>query len=227
MKWAIAAMALVVVANGIVLVSAGRERAAPATLATIDVCAAHVIGGGTSDEPPALRLEIAPESLSLPAGLDAPGLRALGFAEAVIAAVGRVRDSTFRWPRTRPAWVRLRQRDDSLEQWAVAQVAPLRASLVRDSTSIVVRGLVGIRERRSGPPPNPATGHDHAAAGRVRSPGVIDPAVIELIPAQLHLGRLQAAALRSAPADTVGCARKRQAVIATGANGGIWVEAVR
>ena len=227
MKWAIAAMALVVVANGVVLVSAGRERAAPATLATIDVCAGHMVGGGTSDEPPALRLEIAPESLSTPAGLDAPGLRTLGFAETVIAAVGRERDSTFRWPRSRPAWVRLRQRMDSLEQWAVVEVAPLRARLTRDSTSIVVRGLVGVRERRRAPPPDPATGHDHAAMGRVRTPGVIYAAVLELIPIQLHLDRLQLAALRSTLTDTIGCARKRQAVIANGADDGIWVKAIR
>lgn len=227
MKWAIAAIALVVVANGVVLVSAGRERAAPATLATIDVCAEHLIGGGTSDDPPALRLEIAPEPLARPAGLDATGLRALGFAETVIAAVGRERDSTFRWPRARPAWVRLRQRRDSLGRWAVAQVAPLRARLARDSTSIVVHGLVGLQERRRAPPPDPATGHDHAAPGRVGRPGVIQPAVLELIPVQLHLDRRQMAALRSALPDTAGCARKWQAVIANGASGGIWVEAIR
>ena len=226
MKWAIAAIALVVVANGVVLVSAGRERAAPATRTTIDVCAGHLIGGGTSDEPPALRLEIAPESLSIPAGLDAPGLRALGFTAAEIAAVGRERDSTFRWPRSRPAWVRLRQRSDSQERWAVVEVAPLRARLARDSTSIVVRGLVGVRERRRAPP-DPATGHDHAAMGRVRTPGVIYAAVLELIPIQLHLDRLQLAALRSTLTDTIGCARKRQAVIANGANDGIWVKAIR
>ena len=227
MKWALAAIALVVVANGVVLVSAGRERAAPASRTTIDVCAGHLIGGGTSDEPPGLKLEIAPESLSIPAGLDAPGLRALSFAEALIAAVGRDRDSTFRWPRSRPAWVRLRQRSDSLQLLAVAQVAPLRDRLARDSASIVVRGLVGIRERRSGPQPGPPSGHDHAAMDRLRAPGVLYPAVLELIPAQLHLDRRQMATLRSTLADTAGCARKRQAVIANGANGGIWVEAVR
>lgn len=220
MKWAIAAMALVVVANGVVLLSAGRERAAPATLTTIDVCAGHLVGGGTSDAPPALRLAVAPESLSIPAGLDAPGLRALGHAEAVIAAVGRERDSTFRWPRPRPAWVRLRQRSDSLEQWAVVEVAPQRELLPRDSTSIVVRGLVGIRERRTEPPPSPA-------AGRIRRPGVLYPAVLELIPPQLHLDRRQMATLRGALTDTVGCAIKGRAVIANGANGGIWVEAIR
>jgi hypothetical protein len=227
MRWAIAAMALVVVANGVVLVSAGREHAAPATLTTIDVCAGHLIGGGASDEPPALRLVVAPESLSIPTGLDTPGLRALGFAEAVIAAVGKQRDSTFRWPRARPAWVRLRQRSDSLEQLAAVEVAPQRERLARDSASIVVRGLVGVQERRSAPPPSPESGHDHAAMGRVRAPGVIYPAVLELFPFQLHLDRLQMATLRSALTDTVGCTVKKRAVIARGANGGIWVEAIR
>jgi len=220
MKWAIGAIALVVVANGIVLVSAARERAAPATFATIDVCAGHLIGGGTSDEPPALNLEVAPESLSTPPGLDAAGLRALGFAEAAIAAVGKQRDSTFRWPRPRPAWVRLRQRNDSLERWAAVEVAPRRELLGSDSASIVVRGLVAFRESWSGPPGRPV-------AGRVRTPGAIYPAVAELIPSQLHLDRQQMAFLRASLTDTAGCATKRQALIANGANGGIWVESVR
>lgn len=227
MRWAIAAIALVVVANGVALVSAGRERAAPATLATIDVCAGHLIGGGSSDEPPALRLEVAPEPLARPAGLDTPGLRALGFAETVIAAVGRERDSTFRWPRARPAWVRLRQRTDSLGQLAVAQVAPRRELLASDSASFVLRGRVGVQERRSPPPRNPPGGHDHAAMGRVGRPGVIHPAVLELIPVQLHLDRRQMATLRSTLTDTIGCAQQRQAVIANGAKGGIWVKAIR
>ena len=227
MRWAIAAMVLAVVANGIVLVSVGRERAAPATLTTIDVCAGHLIGGGPSDEPPALRLAVAPESLSTPAGLDAPGLRALGFREAVIAAIGRERDSTFRWPRARPAWVRLRQRSDSLAQLAVVEVAPRRELLPRDTATIVVRGLVSLRVHGSGPPPSAGPGHDHAAAGRGRTPGTIYPAVSAPIPSQLHLDRLQIAVLGGLLIDTVGCAVKKQAVIASGANGGIWVESVR
>jgi hypothetical protein len=227
MKWAIAAVALVVVANGVVLVSTGRERAAPATLSPIDVCAGQLVGGGTSEEPPALRLSFAPDSLSTPAGLDAPGLRALGFGEAMIAAVGRERDSTFRWPRSRPAWVRLRQRPDSLDQWAVVEVAPRRELLARDSATIVVRGLVGVRERRSGPSPEGMPGHEHGGPVRLRTPGVIYPAVIELIPPQLHLDRLQIAALRSALTDTVRCAVTKRAMIANGANGGIWVESLR
>jgi hypothetical protein len=227
MKWSIAAVALVVVANGVVLVSAGRERAAPATLGTIDVCAAHLVGGGTSDEAPALQLVVAPDSISMAAGLDPPGLRALGYAEAVIGAVGRERDSTFRWPRSRPAWVRLRQRTDSLKQWAVIEVAPRRDLLARDSASIIARGLVGLRERRSGPAPGPVPGHDHASTGRADTSGVIYPAVIELIPSQLHLDRRQIATLRGGLTDSAGCTVKKQAVIANGANGGIWVESVR
>jgi hypothetical protein len=227
MKWAIAAMALVVVANGVVLVSAGRERSAAATLTTIEVCAGHLIGGGTSDEAPALRLRVAPDSLSIPPGLDAPGLRALGYPEAVIAAVGRERDSTFRWSRSRPAWVRLRQRSDSLREFAVVDVAPRRELLAPDSGSIVVRGLIGFRERRSEAPPGPMSGHDHAAMGRVRFPGVIYSAVIELIPSQLHLDHRQIATLRAGLSDTAGCAVTRQAVIAGGTKGGIWVESVR
>jgi hypothetical protein len=226
MKWAIAAMTLVVAATAVVLTSAWRERAAPATLTSIDVCAGHLIGGGASDQPPALRLVLAADSLSTPPGLDAAGLRALGFAEAAVAAVGQQRDSTFRWPRTRPAWVRLRQRADSLEQLDVVEVAPRREQLARDSGSIVIRGLVGFRERRSGPPPDAVAGHDHGRMGR-RPPGVMYAAVIEPIPWQLHLDRDQVAALRATLADSAGCRSKKRAVIANGARGGLWITEVR
>jgi hypothetical protein len=227
MKWAGAAVALVILANGWALISTARERAAPATRLTIDVCASHLVGGAGSDEPPALRLPVAPESLATPAGLDPPGLRALGFPDAAISAVGKERDSLFHRPRPRPAWVRLRQGHDSLEQWVVVEVAPRRELLARDSTSILVRGLVSFRVRMRGPPPGPAAGHDHAAMGRLGTPGVIYPAVAEVIPSQLHLDRRQIAVLRGALADTAGCAVKQHAVIASGARGGIWVEAVR
>ena len=56
---------------------------------------------------------------------------------------------------------------------------------------------------------------------------MIYPAVLEVIPVQLHLDRQQIATLRAALTDTAGCAVTRQAVIANGAKGGIWVEAVR
>lgn len=227
MRRAVAAMGLVVLANGIVLISAQRERAAPATRTTVAVCARHVIGGGTSDEAPALRLWLAQESLSTPVGLDVAGLRALGFGETVVAAVGRERDSTFRAPRARPAWVRLRQRSDSLGEWTAVEVHPLGARPVPDSTSIVLRGLVAIRERPAAPPPDSAPGHDHAAMPRAHPTGVVHPFVIELIPPQLHLDHQQIAILRSGLADTAWCEVQRQAVIATGATGGIWVESVR
>jgi hypothetical protein len=224
MKWGFAAAALVVVANGIVLVSAGRERAAPGTLTAIDVCATHLIGGGNSDDPPALRLTIAPDSLATPGGLDPAGLRALGFAEAAIAAVGTGRDSTLRSPRARPAWVRLRQQDDSLRRFAVTEVAPRREGLAPDSLSLIVRGRVAFRQRPVVPPPGP--GAEHHPAG-VSARVVVYPAVIEVIPAQLHLDRRQIAELRNALPGSAGCGATRQAMIAHGARGGIWVEALR
>jgi hypothetical protein len=227
MKYAVAAIALIVVANGAVLVSVRRERLAPATLATIDVCPDQLIGGGSSDEPPALRLTLALDSLPTPPGLEAAGLRALGFSEAATAAVGRQRDSTFRWPRARPAWLRLRSREDSPGQLAVAEVAPRRELLARDSGSIVIRGLIGLRERWNGPPPNAGAGHEHSAEGRPRTSGVIYPAVTELIPYRLHLDKRQVEALREAFSGAVGCGVRKRAVIGNGADGGIWVESVR
>jgi hypothetical protein len=151
-------MALMVVVNAAVLLPVRQERMAAATLTTIDVCPDHLIGGGSSDEPPALRLILVPESLSTPAGLDAEGLRTLGFSEAATAAVGGQRDSTFHWPPARPAWLRLHPREDSSGQLAVVEVAPRRELLARDSGSIVIRGLIGLRESRTGPPPSPVAG---------------------------------------------------------------------
>jgi hypothetical protein len=116
--------------------------------------------------------------------------------------------------------VRLRQRNYSLEQFAVVEVAPLGKSLARDTASLVVRGLVSFRERWSGSPLKPGP-------GRIGRPGVIYSVVTELIPSQLHLDRQQMAVLRSGLTDTVPCAARRLAVIANGANGGIWVRSVR
>ena len=227
MKWALAAASLVVVANVAVLVQARRERSPVAAFTSIDVCAEHLSGGGDTDEAPALRLILAPDSMTDPSGLDEAGLRALGFADAAIGAVGRERDSTFHWPRPRPAWVRLRQRPDSLAQWAVTEVVPLSGRLERDSISIVVRGLVGFRERRQEPPPDATAGHQHGAAAPAGTRGALYPAVLEVIPSRLHLDRGQIAALRSVVGHTMECGMKGQAVIASGAGGGIWVESVR
>ena len=227
MRWALAAASLVVVANGVVLISARRERALVAAFTTIDVCADQLIGGGTSDEPPVLLLHLAQDSILTPEGLDADGLRALGFGEMAVNAAGRERDSTYRWPRPRPAWVRLRQRHDSLAQWEAVEVAPLDRGLSPDSTSIVIRGMVGLQERREAPPPDKTAGHQHAPDGGDPNRGVLQPAVIELIPSRLHLDRGQIAALRGAIGDTTGCAVKGRVVIASGVRGGIWVESVR
>ena len=229
MKWALIAGALVVTADAIALVSVARERAAPATLSSIDVCSGNLVGGGRSEEPPALLLRIAPDSVPVPTGLDAAGLRALGFPEVVIAGVGRPPDSTFRRPRERPGWVRLRQRSDSLGRFEVVAVAARRDLLSADSTSLVVRGRVGVFARYSPPPAGPtaAEGHDHAAMGRRPSKGLLYPAVVEVIPAALYLDRGQSSALRSLPSDSAGCRSRGRAVIASGAIGGIWVEAVK
>lgn len=227
MRGAFAAALLVVVANGVVLVSARRERALIGAFTAIDVCAEHLTGGGDTDEAPALRLILAPDSMTDPSGLDEPGLQALGFADAAISAVGRERDSTFHWPRPRPAWVRLRQRPDSLAQWAVTEVVPLSGRLERDSTSIVVRGLVGFRERRQEPSPDATAGHQHGATAPAGTRGALYPAVLEVIPLRLHLDREQIAALRGTITDTTGCAVKAQAVIASGAGGAIWVDSAR
>ena len=215
MRWAAGALALVVTANAVVLISAQRERRVPVSRVTIDVCAAHLAGGGSTSQPPALRLLLAPDSLPLPPGLDSAGLRALGFAAHLATAMGHEADSTFRWPRPRPAWVRLRQTADSLARFSVARVAPRRELLAPDTTSIVIRARIWVRQRFGEP-----------SEDGVRSRGVLYPTVVEIIPSELHLDRHQSAALTSALSGATGCAARRRVVIATGKRGGTWVDSV-
>ena len=47
------------------------------------------------------------------------------------------------------------------------------------------------------------------------------------MPFQLHLDREQIASLRATLPDSASCTITKQVVIAQGAKGGIWVEAVR
>lgn len=229
MKWAITAAALVVVANGVVLVSEQRERRAAATITAINVCSSNLVGGGSSDDPPAIRLMLGYDSSTATRGLDAAGLRALGFSDANVMAAGRPRDSTFRWPAGRPGWVRLRQMGDSLGSFVVIEMASRRDQLTADSTSLIVRGLVTLRERSVAPPPDAAASgakHDHAAMTHAPAPGLIYPTVSEVIPSLLHLDREQIVQLRAGLPDSVSCSAKRRALIANGVAGGIWVERV-
>lgn len=214
MRWAAAALALVVTANAVVLISARRERAAPVNRVSIDVCAAHLAGGGSTSQPPALRLLLAPDSL-VPPGLDSAGLRALGFAAHLATAMGHEADSTFHWPRPRPAWVRLRQTADSLANFRVARVASRRELLEPDSRSIVLRARIWVRQ-----------GFGEPSEDGVRPRGVLYPAVVEIIPSELHLDRHQSAALTRALSGATGCAARQRVVIATGKRGGIWVDSV-
>ena len=227
MKWAVLAMGLVIAANGAVLVSVYQERRSPARRVTIDVCGASTVGGDRSNQAPALRLETVTDSAT--AGLDAAGLQALGFDAAVAAGLGRPRDSTFRWPRERPAWVALRQRDDSLKRFGVVAVASRREQLIPDSTTFVIRARVGIRYRSDvfpvGAPE--AAGHQHATPDTANIHSrMLQAAVVEVIPSELHLDRRQVAALREAPPKATGCRPRGRVVIASGASGRIWVESI-
>ncbi len=222
MKWAVAAAALVVAANAITLLSVTREQeAGPASVATVPVCEHQLVGGPGSDLAPALRLVLAPDSAGAAPGLDTAGLRALGHPTAFVAAVGHVRPDRFPWPVERPAWVRLRPGGDSLHLLEVAEVRPRREDLLPDSASFIVRALVGARERHD-PPPSP-DGHTHAAPVRY-TPGVIYPAVLGVMPAELHLSSARIAALRAQGPDSTACGGNRSVRVANGARGGVWVE---
>jgi len=220
MRPTLAALALIAVANTVVVISANRERAAPATFTAVEVCASHLMGGAGSDDPPALRLALVRDTSTTPRGLDSAGLRALGFDQADIAKVGRPRVDSARWTLERPAWVRLQQRQDSLRWFHAVEVAPRRDQLTPDSTSLIIRGLISIRWLRVGPP------HQHADGPAPPPADILYPVVDVLIPPMLHLDRDQIAALRAALPDTTGCSITRPVVIAQGANGGLWVHEV-
>jgi hypothetical protein len=230
MKWAVAAAALVIVTNGVVLVSEQRQRSAPATTVSIDVCSMNLVGGGSSDEPPAIRLLLATDSASTIPGLDSAGLKALGFSEASVRAAGRLRDSTFHWPRARPAWVRIGQTNDSLASFTALEVSPRPEALVRDSTSLILRGLIAFREEPVAMPasaPQDGAAHDHAAKPGLRASGIIRPVVSEVLPALLHLDREQIARLRTVVPDSGGCAATQRAQIANGATGSLRVVGIQ
>jgi hypothetical protein len=227
MKWAIAAAALVVVANGLVLVPVQRERSAPVSRTTIHVCPEQVHGGGEADEPPAVRLRLRPDAGPTPAGLDSAGLRALGFSERAVAGVGKARDSTFRWGRGRPAWVRLREATDSLGTLMVVEVAARREQLVPDSSSFRMRGIVALRERWSEATPADTSGPEPHRPVPGDGRGVVYPVVAQLMPGELHLDRQQIVAVRSAFGGSGVCAPPAPLQIANGAGGGVWVVGVR
>ena len=222
MRWAIAAVAVVVAANAVTLLSITRERdAGAAGVATIPVCENQLVGGPGSDMAPALRLVLAPDSFGTAPGLDTAGLRALGHPSSFLAAVGQVRPERFPWPVERPAWVRLRPGADSLHLLEVAEVRARREDLTPDSASFIVRGLVGARERRDAQPA--AEGHTHGAPVRY-TPGIIYPAVLSVMPAQLHLSRERIEALRAVPLDSSACGGDRTVRVVSGVAGGVWVE---
>lgn len=226
MKRALAAVTLVLVANGVLLLLGASERSAPATLTTVEVCASHLTGGPGSDEPPTLRLDLAHDSAPVPAGLDAGGLRALGFSEAALAAVGRRQRAEYRAPFDRPAWVRLRQRREPDWTLVAVEVAPRRELLRPDTSSLIVPGLVALRAHWRPPPAD--SGHVHGARP---TPGedesTVEPYVSELELSRLHLSRDQIATLRAELPDTAGCAITVEVVVAQGTRGGIWVAGVR
>lgn len=223
MKWAAAAAALVILTNGVVLVSEYRERSSATGTITIDVCAANLIGGGGSDQPPAIRLNLKMDTALAIPGLDSAGLKALGFSDANVRAAGRSRDSTFHWVRARPAWVRIAQQNDSFAAFTALEVSPRRESLTRDTTSLILRGLIAFQVRSSAPPAQSSdsgAGHDHAAMMGTRDETTIVPVVSEVLPALLHLDRTQIASLRGAIPDSGGCSTRRRVRIANGATGG-------
>ncbi len=221
MRWALGGIALVVAANAIALVPVRRERASPATLTTISICSGQLIGGPGSDMAPAIRLVLAPDSGPPAPGLESEGLRALGFPDRVITAVGQERPAGFHWPSPRPAWVRLRQApEDSLHQFVVAEVRPRRELLVADSGSIILRGLVGLRQRMA---PSPE-GHQHGGAAPAMVSAPLTAAVLEVLPRELHLDWAQVSALRAIRDDSTACGGERRVRVAQGAEGGSWVE---
>ena len=224
MKRLIAPVALVLAANAFVLALALRERGRPATPASVTVCSDLLVGGEHDrSRPPALLLTLAPDSAGTTLGLDSAGLRALGFPARVAGKTGQRRAYDEPWaPRQRPAWVRLRQRGDSLHRFQAIEVAPRRELLAPDSTSILVRGIVGFVEHF--PEPEAGSGaHDHGGPKPPSVPGILRASVIRLIPRELHLDHALIAELRRTIPPDGGCGPAETVVVLQGDGGGIWV----
>jgi hypothetical protein len=210
MKWGVAAVALVVVANGIGILPARHERNGTLSMIEIRVCADNLVGGATPDAPLRLRLDLATDSTGTAVpGLDVNGLQALGFPHEVAGAIGGPFPTRPRGLALRPAWVRIRQQDAPQSRFVVVAVAPTLAALPRDSSSLVIRGLVGL---------TPIT---RGGADRI-----LTPMVREVLPAELHLDHFQVTVLQGARHEPTPCAAGLKAELANGAAGGVWVEAV-
>jgi hypothetical protein len=224
MKRLILPVAIIVGANAVVLTLAARERAAPATPATVTVCADLLVGGENDrNRPPALLLTLAPDSAGTTAGLDSAGLRALGFSAQVAEKAGKLRNFDDPWPRQRPAWVRLRQGHDSLHRFQAVEVAARREQLAPDSTSIVVLGIIGLVEHL--PDQEPGSGaHEHGGPRPPRVPGILRASVVQVMPRELHLDHALMTDLRRTIPAAPGCGPTMQVVARQGRGGGIWVE---
>ena len=206
---------IVVAVNVLAIVPAARERATPVGRVTIAVCGEHV---GEVAEVPMLDLPLATPPDGWGGVIDGATLGAIGFGPGDVAVLG---DRTWEggaWPSPRRAWLVLRQDGDSLHRFRV-----VRASVDRPTSGageLVVRGLITIQFIWRVLP-------GQVDSIRVRRSPVVGVAVVRLLPPQLGLDRTQAGALMAARVDTgAKCTDPVPVTIASGPNGGIWVEGV-
>lgn len=210
-----------VVANAAAFVLIRIDRTGTISRTPVAVCRAQLAGSGSPEEQPQLVLSFAQDSGAV-TGLDSAGLRRLGFSGADLAILGQRQPgrSEYRWPRPRPAWVRLRQSDSAGRGFQPVEVARSRTALPPDSTSIVVRARVGLGLQF------PAAPRDSDHVHRPGEGATVVGRVFEILPARLYLERPQFEAVRDALTDSSGCSLRR-AVLASASGGGLWVAEVR
>lgn len=214
MKAAWIAAGIVVAVNVLAIVPAARERATPVGRVTMAVCGGQVVG-----ELPMLDLRLAVPPGGLGGVVDDGTLLGVGFSARDVAAVGDTVMPGGVWPPPRHAWLVLQQEGDSLHHLRVVRVSADRP--VGGADELVVRGLIGIQFIWIAPP-----GQAPPTPGQRRS-SVVGVAVVRLLPPQLGLDRAQALALKAVRVNGgAPCARTAPVTIASGPNGGIWVEGV-
>lgn len=223
MKWLLPA-AIVLLSSVVGIIPAWREQGNGISWVTMVTCAEDVGNEAAGSPSQTLRFQLAEEIQGQEPEFTADQLVALGFDRADSALLAMTKPPARRWP-VRPAWVRLRPDSARGGRLVVDALGPTRASMGRDTTSIVVRVRVGWMYRGS-PNPAPAGGDSTTSASPRQQTPVFRFGILELIPAALHITAEQDRAIRQVTAGRECRGSSMRAVIANGPAGGVWVERI-
>lgn len=198
----IGAAAIAVIVNAAMLVPVYRAHHGGARIVEAAVCSDHLLGGYSQTD--RIRLGLPLDHVPTTA-LDHDRLVELGFSTADLMQIG---DTTpmRRFPPSRPAWVRLVQRTDSMQPWRVAAVGSRRDDVV--GAGLVVRARVAIEHWVWVP------------QGPVR----VAATVRRTEPASLYLRDDEAARLRSLRVGASRCITPLR--LGNGTDGSVWIDSV-